>query len=400
MSFTVTPEDGPAVTYTITVTRGEAPPEPTDCPTVNDWCATLKVGYDSDISSTVTDEYWGYETRQSYGDLTSTTFTYDAIEYTVTDLYRYRNSDSFDNTVLGEWLNLVVSPSLPDSTVLQVGTRTFTTSALSFTGTFGIEEWNIKGAPLDWTSNQNVTVSLRFPRAPILPWDGQTVHDVKQRQTHTISNAGDSVWFSADLKENGLYQFIYYDAAQQQSVADRRIQLYSPDGNPVVHHGYTLVSDGRTPTFQVIPDEDGTYYLQVSSTTNDTGQFWIYYADRSLRSPKGDRSGTTLQKDCGGGLNTACRLFEPDSAVQGYLKADDLDNFRFALRKGGETRVCVNFLDDPLSDVAWTDGNAPASENLQFSVGSPTSKWSRLWDCISQKIVKLNSRFVNSDMGR
>ena len=380
ITFTVTPEDDPPVTYTITVTRGEAPPEPTDCPAVNDWCATLKVGYDSDISSTVTDEYWGYETRQSYGDLTSTTFTYDAIEYTVTDLYRYRNSDSYDNTVLGETLNLEISPNLPDSTVLQVGTRTFTTGTDSFTGTSGIEEWNIKGAPLDWTSNQNVTVSLRLPRAPILPWDGQTVHDVKQRQTHTISNAGDSVWFSAaDLKENGLYQFIYYDAAQEQSVADRTIKLYSPDGNPVVHHGYTLVSDGQTPTFQVIPDEDGTYYLQVSSTTNDTGQFWIFYADRSLRSPKGDRSGTTLQKDCGGGLNTACRLFEPDSAVQGHLKADDLDNFRFALRKGGETRVCANFLDNPLSDVTWTDGNAPASENLQFSVGSPNSKWPRLY---------------------
>ena len=376
ITFTVTAEDGTPVTYTITVTRGEAPPEPAGCPAINDWCATLKVGYDSDTSSTVTDEYWGYETGQSYGDLTSTTFTYDGTEYTVTDLYRYKNSNHTTNTVFGDFLGIITIPELPDGTVLQAGTRTFTTGTHSFTGTTGTEEWDIQDALLDCTRNQNVTVSLTFPRAPILPWEGQTIHDVTQRQHYGISNAGDSAWFSAELKENGLYQFAYYDTAdEQQKVGGRRITLYSPNGNPVVHHGYTLASGGQTPLFQVIPDEDGTHYLQVSSTTNDTGQFWIYYADLSLRSPKGDRSGTTLQQDCRSGLNTACRLIESGSAVQGHLTAPDLDRFRVALRKGGETRVCVNFLDNPLSDVTWTDGNAPAHENLQFWLGSPNDKW-------------------------
>ena len=162
VTVTVTAESGATKTYTITVTRANAPPAPTDCPADTDWCTTMGVGYASTLAAGLKIEFGGYRSNSRYGDLHSTTFTHDGDSYTVSRLERTRITLLSGNTVNSDDLNLVVSPAVPDGTILQLGNRTFTTDTDSATNTPGHETWNIKSNPLSWTAGQHVTVSLKF----------------------------------------------------------------------------------------------------------------------------------------------------------------------------------------------------------------------------------------------
>ena len=121
-------------------------------------------------------EIWGYRRDASYGDLSPVTFSHGGTSYTVAFLYRL-NSTAGGITV-GDQLNLDVGRlDLPDGTVLQLGSRTFTVDTVSDTGTPGLEEWDLQANPLDWTAEQHVTASLKFPPppAPVTGVTGVTV---------------------------------------------------------------------------------------------------------------------------------------------------------------------------------------------------------------------------------
>ena len=60
-------------------------------------------------------------------------------------------------------MTINVSPALPEGTILQLGSRTFTVDTDSATNTPGQEQWNILANPLSWTAGQHVTVSLKLP---------------------------------------------------------------------------------------------------------------------------------------------------------------------------------------------------------------------------------------------
>ena len=169
LTLTVTAADATPKTYTITVTRAAVPPAPTDCPADTDWCTTLGVGYLSQSSASFKLEYWGYRSDQSYGDLLSTTFSHGGTGYTVSRVDRTRITQLPGNTVASDNLTINISPVLPDGTVLQLGSRTFTVDTDSATGTIGEEQWAILANPLSWTAGQHVTASLKFPTAPNLP---------------------------------------------------------------------------------------------------------------------------------------------------------------------------------------------------------------------------------------
>ena len=178
VTVTVTASDTTTTqTYTITVARAAAHPAPTDCPADTAWCATLGVGF-ADVSPNnfIKTEIWGYQRDASYGDLSPVTFFHGGTSYTVAFLYRL-NSTAGGITV-GDQLNLDVGRlDLPDGTVLQLGSRTFTVDTVSDTGTPGLEEWDLQANPLDWTAEQHVTASLKFPPppAPVTGVTGVTV---------------------------------------------------------------------------------------------------------------------------------------------------------------------------------------------------------------------------------
>ena len=158
----VTAEDGTTTsTYTITATRATLPPAPSDCPSDTDWCATLRVGY------TVGDAFfslatYGYDYATNLGDLSSNTFSYNGLSYAVTELHRkeIRGGD----IVLSDLLSLWLDGDLPDGTVLQVGSQTFTVGADSDKSDVGLEQWDLlDDPPPAWTGGENVTVSLKIP---------------------------------------------------------------------------------------------------------------------------------------------------------------------------------------------------------------------------------------------
>ena len=164
LTVTVTAADTTTTqTYTITVTRAAAPPAPTDCPADTAWCGTLGVGF-SDLSPNnfIKTEIWGYRRDASYGDLSPVTFSHGGTSYTVA--YLYRLNSTMGGITLSDQLNLDVSLlDFPDGTVLQLGSRTFTVDTDSDTATPGQEQWDLQANPLDWTAEQHVTASLKFP---------------------------------------------------------------------------------------------------------------------------------------------------------------------------------------------------------------------------------------------
>ena len=163
MTVTVTAESGATKTYTITVTRASAPPAPTDCPAGTDWCTTMTVGYARVPATLTKSEQFGYLPMVNFGDLRSTTFSHHGTNYTVSQVYEFKNATLDGNTTLTDDLTINVSPALPDRTILQLGSLTFTVDTDSATNTPGQEQWNILANPLSWTAGQHVTVSLKLP---------------------------------------------------------------------------------------------------------------------------------------------------------------------------------------------------------------------------------------------
>ena len=166
LTVTVTAEDeNTTKTYTITVTRAAAPPAPSGCPAGNTWCATMVVGVQTTVNNViVTTELSGYMSTISVGDLGSPMFTHGGDSYSVARVSRTKITAS--GAVIKEGLYLVADPALPDGTVLQVNTRTFTVGTASASDTEpGQEGWDILANPMTWTAGQNVTVSLTLPSA-------------------------------------------------------------------------------------------------------------------------------------------------------------------------------------------------------------------------------------------
>ena len=162
LTVTVTAQSGATKTYTITVTRAAAPPAPSDCPADNTWCATMVVGIRNTTLGVSTTELSGYMSTISVGDLGSTMFTHGGDSYSVARVSQTKITAL--GSVLSEGLFLVADPALPDGTVLQVNTRTFTVGTDTATLTQpGQEDWDIKTNPMTWTAGQNVTVSLTLP---------------------------------------------------------------------------------------------------------------------------------------------------------------------------------------------------------------------------------------------
>ena len=171
LTVTVTAEDATPKTYTITVTRAAVPPAPTDCPADTDWCTTLGVGYGSRTTSLSEFEEFGYLASSNFGDLLLTTFSHGGTSYTVSDVYRSKSTSPDGNTVFSDKLNIRVSSALPDGTVLQLGSQTFTVDTGSETSVPNQEAWDIRANPLSWTAGQHVTASLKFPTTPDPPTD-------------------------------------------------------------------------------------------------------------------------------------------------------------------------------------------------------------------------------------
>ena len=168
LTVTVTAADASTLTYTITATRATAPPAPTDCPADTDWCATLVLGYIPISSAQFTTEQFGYFSDSNFGDLSSATFSHGGISYTVSTIVRVKVTRDSDSVVQTDNITFTVSPELPDGTVLQLDTRTFTVDADSEGTSTGQEQWDIKADPPVWTDGQHVTVSLKLPSETLL----------------------------------------------------------------------------------------------------------------------------------------------------------------------------------------------------------------------------------------
>ena len=168
LTVTVTAADASTLTYTITATRATAPPIPTDCPADTDWCATLVLGYIPISSAQFTTEQFGYFSDSNFGDLRSATFSHGGISYTVSTIVRVKVTRDSDSVVQTDNITFTVSPELPDGTVLQLDTRTFTVDADSEGTSTGQEQWDIKADPPVWTDGQHVTVSLKLPSETLL----------------------------------------------------------------------------------------------------------------------------------------------------------------------------------------------------------------------------------------
>ena len=141
------------------------------CPSDNDWCATLTMGYGSSSTSQSHTHDFGFISGSNLGVLTPAMFTREATAYTVTEVYRYLNTSLNGNTINGDNLTLTVSGgTLPDGAVLNVGGTELTVGTDSATSTAGQEQWNLRdlGISFAWVEDQKVSVSLKFPTPPVL----------------------------------------------------------------------------------------------------------------------------------------------------------------------------------------------------------------------------------------
>ena len=86
------------------------------------------------------------------------------------------------------------------------------------------------------------------------------------------------------------------------------MQFYRSNGQPLVMNDVTVedtLGSGtrrfNLPRLRLIPDADDTYYMRVSSTSNGTGKFWVYFGDSSITSSRGDRNSS----NCNSGRTNA-----------------------------------------------------------------------------------------------
>ena len=276
------------------------------------------------------------------------------------DITGYRIEVSEDDGA--SWSDLVANTDTTDTTYSHTGlsrgsTRHYRVSAINADGTGPASDLAVGAVKL--------------------PWDDHTVYDATVRRTSEIANSGDIVWYSLpNLEQDGLYRLRYLDTVSPGDpgygrliVRRPKMQVYNSDGSPVIQHGFEVADElpqGRSrlyglPEFVFMPEAAGTYYMSVSSLSNDVGEFKIRYKDRSLGSPYSDRSGDTINTDCRAGANTRCKMKVPGANVEGNLTWRDVDRYKFAVRKGGYTKVCTEFLADPIHG--------------DFQISSPITAW-------------------------
>ena len=141
------------------------------CPSDNDWCATLTMGYDPYSGGQARFHDFGFISSSNFGVLNPTMFTHGPTAYTVTNVYRLLSTSLNGNTILTDSLSLTVSGgTLPDGAVLNVGGTELTVGTDSATSTAGQENWNLQalGISFAWVEDQKVSVSLKFPTPPVL----------------------------------------------------------------------------------------------------------------------------------------------------------------------------------------------------------------------------------------
>ena len=276
------------------------------------------------------------------------------------DITGYRIEVSEDDGT--SWSDLVANTGTTDTTYPHTGlsrgsTRHYRVSAINSAGTGPASDLAVGAVKL--------------------PWDDQTVYDVTVQRTSEIANPGDTVWYSLpNIEQDGLYRLRYLDTVSPGDpgygrliVRRPKMQVYNSDGSPVIQHGFEVADElpqrrsrlYRLPEFVFMPQADGTYYMSVSSLSNDVGEFKIRYKDRSLGSPYSDRSGDTINTDCRAGANTRCKMKVPGANVEGNLTWRDVDRYKFAVRKGGDTEICTEFLADPIHG--------------EFQISSPITAW-------------------------
>ena len=137
------------------------------CPTPNDWCATLELGYTGVVTGLTEIHQFGYISGSSFGDLSSPmTFTHGGMTYTVTRVYRTLTTDLDGTTVHSHGLSITVTGgTLPDGTVLDVGGQTLTVGTDTSTTTTGQESWDLRtlGISLNWVEGGELAISLKLP---------------------------------------------------------------------------------------------------------------------------------------------------------------------------------------------------------------------------------------------
>ena len=263
--------------------------------------------------------------------LTGATFSYQWV----------RISNGSDNNISGATGSTYVVTTADVDTTIKVG--------VSFTDDDGYPESVTSDATAVVTEEtaEEDEKSGSDPRDhQALPWDGHTVHDAKARGERRIQNAGDSVWLSLSGEENHYYWWYYYDY-RDSLVPNPKMQFYRSNGQPVVMNGYTVedrLGSGtrrfNLPRLRLMPDADDTYYMRVSSTSDGTGKFWVYYGDSSITSSRGDRNNS----DCVAGVFYAqCKLHAAGTRIEGLIKWTDVDTYKVAYRKGDVVRACADF---------------------------------------------------------
>ena len=180
-----------------------------------------------------------------------------------------------------------------------------------------------------------------------LPWAGHTVYDAKAWVERRIQNAGDSVWLSLSGEENHYYWWYYYDDDDNALVPNPKMQFYRSNGQPVVMNGDTVedtLGSGtrrfNLPRLRLMPDADDTYYLRVSSTSDGTGKFWVYFGDSSITSSRGDRNSSNCHS---GRTHANCKLHAAGTHIEGLIKWADVDTYKVNFRKGSVARACADF---------------------------------------------------------
>ena len=173
------------------------------------------------------------------------------------------------------------------------------------------------------------------------------MHDAKAWEEHHIQNADDSVWLSFSGKKNHYYWWYYYDDADDALVPNPKMQFYRSNGNPLVMNGDTiedtLDSEPRRfnlPRLRLMPDADDTYYMRVSSTSNGTGTFWVYFGDSSITSSRGDRNSSNCHS---GRTHANCKIHAAGNHIEGLIKWGDVDTYKVNYRQGDVIRACAEF---------------------------------------------------------
>ena len=173
---------------------------------------------------------------------------------------------------------------------------------------------------------------------------------------HEIENPGDSFWFRLrSLRRNDVNIIEAYD----RYVDDVRVQLYDSGGNELSQNGRLLTHAVQTKKGRIlssailyfIPDANGTYYLEVTSDSDDTGRIEVKY---DVKTTSREDSGGTDCPDSPAGTRS-CRIVPADfvgsdsqTSATGHFRdghnsqgVKDVDRWDFYFRAGQRYEVCV-----------------------------------------------------------